>query len=505
MFRKKLFPIFTAFLLWMGGSLLAFAQITPGGQYVKYTLDSGGNTLCTSTILVTMDWEGEYLINLSSVKADGTKMSFSVKAGTDGGKIVCGYPDSKSGAKLEFDMYPTDGDGGQLYAVRVREIKGSGGAGVPEGFDIGGLYTKVMSTFTDKDGYMYRMIGPDKCELVFGGAYEGTVNVPERVESPLFGVVQVAGVGPGAMVGNTAVTGVKLSLPTQYITPGACFRTSIPFDDTSVAQPFLAYPMFNMNTFLIPLDFEETELKASIMDFSKQEDSRWAIFKQNYTLLGKPSVQGNPDEGSLWGRANASPGKSYALRYEATDKGDIASKMFRGYEAYEVELLVASSEWAAVREFPSFSRWKYPEPQVSADRTLEEQVEAIFRRKLKYSRKVANLRDGDGELTMYELEVKGNKATVVFVWYENGAICAMGNIDEEVSAESVQEGSSVWNVDDDGDYGIPNVVTIARRPDGGVDIYLVHPAPESSTELLLHQEGDIFEISSPTQWYINVE
>ena len=59
----------------------------------------------------------------------------------------------------------------------------------------------------------------------------------------------------------------------------------------------------------------------------------------------------------------------------------------------------------------------------------------------------------------------------------------------------------VWNVDDEGTYGIPDVVSIALDPDGYATIFLAKNSPESINCFALHQVGDKFEVIDFDQWY----
>ena len=92
---------------------------------------------------------------------------------------------------------------------------------------------------------------------------------------------------------------------------------------------------------------------------------------------------------------------------------------------------------------------------------------------------------------------------VVFAWIGNGEIYATCDIKREIESES--EDSSVWNVDDDGTYGIPDVVSIALDPEGCANIFMAKNSPESITCFVLHQVGDRFELVPVDQWYRYVD
>ena len=71
--------------------------------------------------------------------------------------------------------------------------------------------------------------------------------------------------------------------------------------------------------------------------------------------------------------------------------------------------------------------------------------------------------------------------------------------------ESEFEDSGVWNVDDEGTYGIPDVITIAQDPEGAVTIFLAKNSPESVTCFALHQNGGKLEKIDFDQWYRYVD
>ena len=81
---------------------------------------------------------------------------------------------------------------------------------------------------------------------------------------------------------------------------------------------------------------------------------------------------------------------------------------------------------------------------------------------------------------------------------ENGVPVAVGSLEREFEGDGTY---SVWNVDDEGLYGIPNLVSIAIDPEGGVNLFLTKDSPESVTCFILHQEGDRLRYIDAGQWY----
>lgn len=64
------------------------------------------------------------------------------------------------------------------------------------------------------------------------------------------------------------------------------------------------------------------------------------------------------------------------------------------------------------------------------------------------------------------------------------------------------EENSVWNVDDDGSWGIPHILTIAYDEHGNVDLFLAHLSPESISFMHLRQNGSRFDVLQTEPLYI---
>ena len=64
---------------------------------------------------------------------------------------------------------------------------------------------------------------------------------------------------------------------------------------------------------------------------------------------------------------------------------------------------------------------------------------------------------------------------------------------------------SLWNVDDDGSYGIPNLLCVAFDAHDNVILFLEHGAPESRNMYGLRQQGDQLQLFGEDQWYVRVD
>lgn len=344
--------------------------------------------------------------------------------------------------------------------------------------------------FQDAKGYVYRMDGAAKCYLAKGGEYEGVIELPEKVVNPDTGKkVEVAGIDTDAFIDSRMVTAVRLANKKQRVSPGAFSFSSIPYDWSAIEKPFYCYPNAAKTTFVIPME------KGAAFT---EPETPWVIFKQNITPA-RLSGDTRGMEDLMCGRADWDFTRTQGLFFDLVEPKKATDKLFRGYDSIEIEALVAGRDFVAFHTFPSYGRWKYPEPEKEAPAAIVKALAKKFHRTVKSSARVAWLRDGTGELDMVEFEIKGGEAMVAFAWVGNGEIYATWSDSTKVDPQYPD--SSVWNVDDDGDYGIPDVVTIAIDPEGYANIFIAKNAPESITCFILHQVGDHFERIDLDQWY----
>ena len=89
---------------------------------------------------------------------------------------------------------------------------------------------------------------------------------------------------------------------------------------------------------------------------------------------------------------------------------------------------------------------------------------------------------------------------VAFVWQKYDEIVATCTLTTGIP-EGEDEDYSIWAVDDDGTYGIPDVVTIALDRDGNADIFVAKNSPESIRCFILHQNGPTLEQVETDYWY----
>ena len=458
-----------------------------GGHYTMEIPEQGTGDLYLVPVSPS---EAHFLLCVKN--ADGKQMVYE---STDApvplrdGKFTWRYPEEGFSYTLTLDLYP-EIDGVPMEGA-IGITGDTGGSAAP--FDIGispdGYYHRDENVFVTPECYMYRIGEGGVCTLTTGGIYTGTVSLPQSVKGPFGRIFRVAGVDSGAFLFSRGLTRVQTYDDGQHIAPGALMYTDIPYEWGESPLPFFAYPNKAKDRFVIPNHYG---LQCPESKF------QWVIFKQNLApamLSGNTTADENKREGRADMDFDSTRGVFYTLQ---TDKTEIG-KLFRGYTAMEMEALVADPMYVAHHTFPSFGRWKFPEKEVSAPKFIETAMKKRTGRDVMYSRKAAWLRDGSGELDIVEYQHVNHQAMVSFVWHVKGDIKAVASITTDI--ESEYEDYSVWNVDDDGRYGIPDVVTIAQDKDGAVTVFLAKNAPESITCFALHQQGSAFQLVQFDQWY----
>ena len=436
--------------------------------------------------------EAEFLLVVK--RPDGTQIVYD-SAGSpirlEEGSFIWRHPSPEFDYSISFDLNPVNDEGVPVEGCIL--VTGSLlSATPPYSIDLSpnGLYHRDGKCFVTPDGFMYRINEEgNACTLACGGLYSEIVRLPQSVKGPFGRMFPVKGIDADAFMFSHGVTGVDLYDGLQTIAPGALMYTDIPYDFSVFPLPFFAYPDKSLTRFVIPY-FPEIN--------PSDDDFQWVIFKQNLAPAlksGDTTGDNRKRDGRVDGAFDSTKGIYYTLQ---SSKEEI-SKMFRGYTSIEIEGLVADKWYVANHTFPAFGRWKFPEKEVSASKAIESAMSRKTGRPVMYSRKAAWLRDGTGELDIVEYEHKDHQAMVSFVWQSKGKVIASTSITTKI--ESEYEDYSVWNVDDDGRYGIPDVVTIALDRDGQVTVYLAKNSPESINCFALHQEGNTFRIVNFDQWY----
>lgn len=410
------------------------------------------------------------------------------------GSFVWRYPSEEINYSISFDLDPVnDEDIPMMGCILVTESLLSENPPYKTDLSPNGVYRRDDRCFVTPEGFMFR-INDDggSCNLACGGLYKETVILPQSVKGPFGRYFRVAGIDSDAFRGAGEINRLYLYDDSQLISPGALIGTGVSFD-WNANKPHFAYPDKGKTQVVVP-GGAGFSLPAS--------SSQWVIFKQNLA----PATQSDNTVGKAGkrdGRVDQDFRSTMGIFYTLQSSKEDIAKMFRGYNATEVEALVANPWFVAQHTFPAFGRWKYPEKEVSAPNSIETAMSRRYGRPVMYSRKAAWLREGKGELDIVEFEHADHQAMVAFVWHAGGDILATCTLTTEIESEYADY--SVWNVDDDGRYGIPDVVTIAVDGTGAITVFLAKNSPESITCFALRQVGNSFQKVDLDQWYRYVD
>ena len=347
---------------------------------------------------------------------------------------------------------------------------------------------------TDVNGYRYQYVDGLKLELCAGGRYAGTVNVPGTL---VVGgkELEVAGIAANAFRDNKDVTEVNYDRDTQYVGPSAFYRSGIYYYwESGYSLPKYVYPSNNSVYYVVQQELYEWDLNTP----------RWMFFKHNYAPLTfvKDRLK---DEEAQWGYSPwwADDMRMQGIYFKMLVPDQVKKDMFRGYDPQEVIGLAMEARFAAFHRFPPFSRWKWGEKEQTMGATLEKQMETRYGRTLRQSRYIGNLREEDGRVGIFEFEPKDGEAMIVIAWVLGGKVKASY---VKTTNLNPNEGEfSVWNVDDDGTYGIPNLLCVAFDLHDNVILFLEHGAPESRNMFGLRQQGDQLQLFGEEQWYVYVD
>ena len=347
---------------------------------------------------------------------------------------------------------------------------------------------------TDENGYRYQYVDGLKLELCAGGRYAGTVNVPGTL---VVGgkELEVAGIAANAFRDNKDVTEVNYDRDTQYVGPSAFYRSGIYYYwESGYSLPKYVYPSNNSVYYVVQQELYEWDLNTP----------RWMFFKHNYAPLTfvKDRLK---DEEAQWGYSPwwADDMRMQGIYFKMLVPDQVKKDMFRGYDPQEVIGLAMEARFAAFHRFPPFSRWKWGEKEQTMGATLEKQMETRYGRTLRQSRYIGNLREEDGRVGIFEFEPKDGEAMIVIAWVLGGKVKASY---VKTTNLNPNEGEfSVWNVDDDGTYGIPNLLCVAFDLHDNVILFLEHGAPESRNMFGLRQQGDQLQLFGEEQWYVYVD
>ena len=379
----------------------------------------------------------------------------------------------------------------------------------------------------DSNDYFYEILNANEVGVVKGGAYSGDIVIPENIicEGKTYKVTTVRReafyknaeahnignitsitlpasvtlIGADAFRNNRSLRAVNYNpkarievrsfwgcpnLQIMKSEPKYAFADFYDSEGASVAQRAEA-----MSTFYLPYE------NADAMVASYQ----WAIHKYNHSGVSFRE----------WANMNNEDAMACFCIVTSKVRGGIfhlldnsnAETMFKGNMNPLAQLLLADNNYVATHEFLVFSRWVFGEKETPAPAAFQKAIAAKYGKKVKYSYEVGKLANSDEKLVITEFVVKNNKAQFVLSWLKDGKeVCSYTGTQDIEHGESTDQ--SVWNIDDDGNYGIPELLSVARDEQGNVELFIHHPAPESRTFYHLVQQGNKFVKTGEDSWYV---
>ena len=497
---------------------MSLAQVNPIAGVYKYTHPDGAE----GTIYVATGQGGNVYFEASSVTSSGNTANFHPDNRAwqriVGNKVVCTSRFEKCTYTLTLTF---DKENGTLTASEKYDkwapIFGMGAT-------LSGVYRKEPGVVGDNNGYLYSVMSDGTLGVTKGGRYCGTVRIPESLtmadgtektvstvrkyamqvsadessSNPLREVIlpsSVKMVGVDAFAGNRALESVVYGNPNSvYVEAGAYM--SCPSLKLTHSDPIYGY-----------CDYQNSDRAVAYSKFmypvseavkgSELAKYKWACFKHWHNRIGNPighniGVDNTMACYSIWSKVS---GYIYSLRDPKQ-----GPNMFWGYEPFEAMVMMVDNNYMGTHRFPQYNRWKYGEDTIFMSNNFKAQMQKRYGRKVLYSCQAAKLRDDGRTVSVTEFEITNNEALVVVAWSMADKIICTWEKRRKLEDDNVLYG--VWNVDDDGTYGIPSVLCIAEGDGENVDIVLVHPAPESVNIIQLSRNGDMLEERGGEQWYV---
>lgn len=383
----------------------------------------------------------------------------------------------------------------------------------------------LKNILRDPNDYFYEILNAKEVGVVKGGAYTGDVVIPENI---ICGgkTYKVTTVRREAFYKNADAHNIgnitSITLPASVTLIGAdAFRNNRSLRTVSCnpkarieVRSFWGCPN---------LKVEKNEPKYAFTDFYDSEGCsqkqrtdamstfylpyenpddvvasyQWAIHKYNHNgiFFREWTNMNNEDAMACFSvvTSKVRGGIFYLL------DGNNVETMFKGNMNPLVQVVLADNSYVATHEFLVFSRWMFGEKETPAPADFKQSIAAKYGKKVKYSYEVGRVANTNEKLIITEFVVKNKKAQVVLSWLKNGKEVCSYTMTQEVEGDTNQ---SVWNVDDDGNYGIPELLSVARDEQGNIELFLHHPAPESRNFCHLVQKGNKFVNVGEDSWYV---
>lgn len=374
----------------------------------------------------------------------------------------------------------------------------------------------------DKNGYLYSIVsdedGQETLALEPGGLYDGDIVVPESVE--VDGTeYAVSTIRRGAMWKKPGASNIgtitSVTLPQSVeLVGGDAFRgnhslKSVTYDPVARIEnrAFFDCPALKTDPQLPVFAYTDPQKKTLdlyglIVPKEKKDNVTegfdWAFFKQNHSSITFYEWQNIDSEDAIACYSqdlDDVKGATYVFRHQ-----NLVEDLFKGYlKDTGHYMMVADNDYVATHDFPAFSRWIWGEAQKDMPSDFASSMTEKYGREVASCLEAGKVTTTGEQLAITEFKIKDKQACFALSWVKDGAeVCSYVDTTMVVDGEE----NSVWNVDDDGSWGIPHILTIAYDEHGNVDLFLAHLSPESISFMHLRQNGSRFDVLQTEPLYI---
>jgi len=381
----------------------------------------------------------------------------------------------------------------------------------------------------DDKGYFYGILSSGELAVAPGGAYAGDIVIPSEVAYDGH-TYKVTTIRRGAFWKKDGASNIgtitSITLPQSVTLVGAdAFRDNPQLasvecgNDTRIeVRSFWGCPKLKHDRIEPTFAFtglpgsENPSKEAQIDAFSNYYVPKyevndtlkrysWVFMKYNHSGVSlKRWMNMNSEDAMACHTWNLD--KVCGAHFTIRNRANVES-MFKGYWNPDQEVMLADNGYVGTHEFPMFSRWIWSEEYKPAPAAYTQSMTKKYGKKIQYSYEVGKLLYTTNEqLVITEFEQTNGVAHYVMSWLKDGKeVCTF----EDTSKVEPGQEYSVWNVDDDGTYGVPAILSIARDERGNIELFICHQAPESATFHHLVQKGKKLEIVNTEQWYMYIE
>ena len=358
--------------------------------------------------------------------------------------------------------------------------------------------------FQDAKGYVYQKMSSSLVGVAPGGRYDGDVAIPDVIRCG--GVeYQVTSVRRGAFRNSTARS---VTLPRLVTLVGTdAFRGSKSLERVNYGpntrvevRSFWGCPKLQLDEDLpVKFAFTEPSPHAYLPCDSVDENLKrytWLAFKHHHNGVDFENWMNMDKEEAMpcWcSKVKSIKGARYTLR-----DASFVPTMYRGYMEKFPDVLLMPNDYVGTHEFVQYTRYAFGENPTPMPASFVKAMEKKYGRSACYSYQAAKVMNAAEQVAVTEFHVTNHEAMVVISWVKNGKEAASYVMTAKAEND---ESESVWNVDDDGSYGIPAIISITKDEKGRVDIFLDHEAPESANYMQLREFDGKLLLNQDEQYY----